>query len=457
MVHNQGIKFFLLLYRAVIFVKFKTKLLFMKKILASLVSVSCLISIAYSQTTTCPPIRQSAIGVSFFLNDFISPSRIRSSSLNAVIRDKSMAKFKDMAPGLAANFATGITPHLDFAANLSGCFVDYPFPKRAAFGNTNFLLEGDANVQVKLVTEDYWLIPYASAGVGAHMYKVYWGAYVPIGLGLRLNLFDEAGINFTSQYRIPVIYETSNYHFYHSFGLYGVIGKKKECPPVKVVEIPQKPVEPVVAPPPADTDKDGITDDVDKCPTVPGVARYQGCPVPDKDLDGINDEEDKCPDVYGLARYGGCPVPDKDKDGVNDEEDKCPDVPGTKANSGCPEIKEEVKQKVDYAAQNILFITGSAKLTTSSYKGLDEVAKIMKDNPDVKIAIDGHTDNTGSDAINDKLSQGRADAVKNYLVSKGVGGERISSTGHGSKTPIADNKTAAGRQKNRRVEMTLGY
>src|SRR5436853_6534435 len=76
-VYKGGIKFFLILHIAVIFVKFKTKLLFMKKILASLVSVSCLINIAYSQTTTCPPIRQSAIGVSFFLNDFITPNRIR--------------------------------------------------------------------------------------------------------------------------------------------------------------------------------------------------------------------------------------------------------------------------------------------------------------------------------------------------------------------------------------------
>jgi OOP family OmpA-OmpF porin len=96
-------------------------------------------------------------------------------------------------------------------------------------------------------------------------------------------------------------------------------------------------------------------------------------------------------------------------------------------------------------------------LTTSSYKGLDDVVKVMKDNPDTKLTIDGHTDNTGTDAINDKLSQGRADAVKNYIVSKGIDASRISSAGHGSSTPIADNKTAAGRQKNRRVEMKLGY
>jgi hypothetical protein len=225
-----------------------------------------------------------------------------------------------------------------------------------------------------------------------------------LGIGLRLNLFDEAGINITSQYRIPVIYETRTITSITAFGIYGIIGKKKECPPAKVVEVPQQP--PVVAPPVVvDTDKDGINDDVDKCPTVPGVARYNGCPIPDTDLDGINDEEDKCPNVYGVARYQGCPFRTGIKDGVNDEEDKCPDTPGQKKTMAVPRSKKDVKQKVNYAAQNILFITGSAKLTTSSFNGLDDVVKVMKDNPDTKLAIDGHTDNTGTDAINDKLAK----------------------------------------------------
>jgi len=421
----------------------------MKKILASLVTVCCFIHLVYSQTKSAP-IRQTAIGVSFFMNDFLTPQRIRTSSLNAVIRDKSGAKFKEMAPGLAFNYVTGISPHVDFAADLSGCFVDYPMPNKPPFGNNNFLLEADAMVNLKLTTEDYWLIPYASVGVGGHKYEVYYGAFLPVGLGLRLNLFDEAGVNLTSQYRIPVINETTNYHFYHSFGIYGIIGKKKQPEPIAVVLPP-----PVL--PPADTDKDGINDDVDACPTVFGVARYKGCPIPDTDKDGINDEEDKCPNDFGVARYQGCPVPDRDKDGINDEDDKCPDIFGIKENNGCPEIKEEVIKKIDYAAANILFVTGSAKLTTSSYKGLDEVVQVLNDHPGSKLTIDGHTDNTGTDAINNKLSQQRAEAVKRYFVSKGIDASRITATGYGSTQPIADNKTAAGRKKNRRVEMKLGY
>jgi OOP family OmpA-OmpF porin len=447
----------------------------MKKLLASAVALYCLLSTGYSQNK---PIRQSAIGISFSLTDFVTAANIRSGSLSEVLTEKRLAKFKDMSPGIGISYFKGLRPKIDFAATLNGTFLDYPFRDRASFGNNNFLLEADASAQFKLVTEDYWVIPYATAGIGAHMYKVYYGAFIPIGVGLRINLFDEAGLNINSQYRIPVTYETSNYHFYHSVGIYGIIGQKKEeakpLPPVPVAEPPKdsdgdgitddKDKCPDVAGvakydgcPVPDTDKDGINDEDDKCPTVAGLARYQGCPIPDTDKDGINDEEDKCPSVAGVARYQGCPVPDTDGDGINDEEDKCPTIAGVPENQGCPAIKEEVKKKVDFAAQNILFATGSYKLLSSSNKGLNDVVKILQDNPDLKLSIEGHTDNTGTPEKNQALSENRANAVKNYLVSKGTDEGRLTAVGHGQDEPIADNKTAAGRQKNRRVELKLGY
>ncbi len=206
-----------------------------------------------------------------------------------------------------------------------------------------------------------------------------------------------------------------------------------------------------------DTDKDGINDEEDKCPTVPGVARYQGCPIPDTDKDGINDEEDKCPNEPGVARYQGCPVPDKDKDGIPDEEDKCPDVPGVASQQGCPEITAEVVQRIEYAAKNIYFNTNSTKLLAKSNAALNDVVKILNENPSVKLKIDGHTDSQGSDAFNLKLSDGRAGSVKAYMVSKGIDESRLVSEGFGETVPVADNKTAAGRQQNRRVEMKLFY
>jgi len=440
----------------------------MKKLLASVIALYYLLITANSQTIA--PVRQSAIGISFTLTDFLTAQRIRSSSLSSVLSNKEWAKIKDMAPGFALSYYKGLLPKIDFAATFNGTFVDYPFLDKPTSGTTSFLGELDASAQFKLVNENYWFIPYADVGIGAHVYKSYYGAFLPVGIGFRINFFDEAGININSQYRIPVSPETANYHFFHQLGVYGIIGPKKEV-------VKAAPVVPAIVPkdsdgdgivddvdkcpnvpgtakydgcPIPDSDKDGINDEEDKCPTVPGVARYQGCPVPDTDKDGINDEEDKCPNEAGVARYQGCPVPDTDGDGVNDEDDKCPNEKGTPENFGCPKLEE-----YKFDARKVQFVTGSAKLTKSAMAELDKGAQILQDHPKINISIEGHTDNTGSAAGNQKLSEQRAAAVKAYLVKKGVGEERMSTTGYGQTKPIADNKTAKGRTANRRVEFKM--
>lgn len=204
-----------------------------------------------------------------------------------------------------------------------------------------------------------------------------------------------------------------------------------------------------------DTDKDGVNDEQDKCPDKAGVAKYQGCPVPDTDGDGLNDESDACPDKAGVAEFNGCPIPDSDGDGVNDKEDKCPTEAGLKENNGCPEIKKEIVEKVNYAAKNIFFSLGSDRITAPSLPALDEVADILMKNASLNLSIDGYTDNTGKPEINLALSQKRADAVKKYLVQKGIDAARIKSTGHGQEGAVADNSTGEGRAKNRRVEMKV--
>lgn len=259
----------------------------------------------------------------------------------------------------------------------------------------------------------------------------------------------------------------------------GIYDKDDKCPTVPgVIEYEGCPI--------PDTDGDGINDKDDKCPTVPGVIEYQGCPIPDTDGDGINDKEDKCPTVFGLKEYQGCPIPDTDGDGINDKEDKCPTVPGVleyqgcpipdtdgdglndkedrcptlagpRENQGCPVIAPEIIKRVDYAANYILFATAKYQLLSKSYKGLDEVVKILKDNPDMYLQIDGHTDNVGNDEYNHTLSHNRANAVREYFISKGIAENRLKAAGYGESTPIADNNTAAGRQKNRRVVMKLSY
>ena len=260
-----------------------------------------------------------------------------------------------------------------------------------------------------------------------------------------------------------------------------------------------------------DKDKDGVPDNDDVCPDVPGSARFKGCP--DSDDDGIEDSKDKCPNSKGLDMFQGCPdsdgdgvedtkdkcpdtqrgikvdengcSADSDKDGVIDSEDKCPDtkagikvddkgcpadtdgdgvidsedkcpaVMGDANNNGCPEVKKDVAKRLQFAARGINFETGKATLKPTSYPMLDEVVAILNEYVDYDLKMGGHTDNVGNDANNLTLSQSRVDAVKTYLVSKGVSENRIMAAGYGETMPIADNKTAKGKEQNRRVELQL--
>ena len=421
-------------------------------------------------------IRSSEIGVSFDLYDYKTAQLIRSTSLSAVLRDKQFGKLKEMFPGIGVHYFQGVKKHIDVSGALHATFLSQPVGNKPDNGVDRFQLQIEGLALFKMVSDKYWIQPHLIAGFGGQKYGIYYGAYIPLGVGLNINFFDEGRLFINSTYRTPITTGTVNYHFMHAFGIAGRIGKKKEPvvvappppPPPKdsdndgIIDDNDKcPTTPGVAKydgcPVPDSDKDGINDENDKCPTVPGLAKYEGCPIPDTDKDGINDEEDKCPSEAGVARYAGCPVPDRDKDGINDEEDKCPDVPGVAAQQGCPEITEEVTKTVNYAAKNVYFATGSTKLLKQSYKPLDELVNVLSDNTSLKLKIDGHTDNVGNDDFNMKLSDGRAASVKSYLVGKGISEERLESEGFGETTPVADNKTSAGRSKNRRVEMKVFY
>lgn len=439
----------------------------MKNIYFLVITIFCFATSFGQQETTQ---KKQAIGFSFFLSDFKAASDIRTNGLVSVLKAKTLFKPGQMNPGLAVNYLSGLSKHVDFIATLGASYVDYPIVNQPAFNSNNFLLETTALLNLKLLSDKYCVVPFIDLGIGASKYEKYYSAFTPVGLGLQINVFNEAYIFINSQYRIPVT-ENASYHFYHSIGISGNISEKKQPAP-KVVEVPVVTdrdgdgiVDSLDACPDQaglaslhgcpDRDGDGIADKDDKCPDVPGLAKYQGCPIPDTDKDGINDEEDKCPNVPGVARYQGCPIPDTDGDGVNDEEDKCPNEKGPASNFGCPVIDVVVVEKVNKAAQNIFFATGSSKLLAKSYKSLKEVGQILKDNPTYKIDVDGYTDITGTAAKNQVLSESRANSVKEYLKGNGVDESRITATGHGINDPIADNKTAAGRAKNRRVEMKL--
>jgi outer membrane protein OmpA-like peptidoglycan-associated protein len=205
-----------------------------------------------------------------------------------------------------------------------------------------------------------------------------------------------------------------------------------------------------------DADGDGVADQDDNCPNTPKEAKVdaKGCPL-DSDNDGTADYLDRCPDKAGTAILKGCP--DGDGDGVPDIDDRCPTQKGVVANGGCPEIPKEIVTQITKIASKIFFETGSDKLKSSSKTQLDDLADILKQYPEAKLEIDGHTDDVGDDANNMQLSQKRCESVKSYLVSKGVAAERLTAHGYGETMPIADNKTAEGRAKNRRVELKTQY
>ena len=207
-----------------------------------------------------------------------------------------------------------------------------------------------------------------------------------------------------------------------------------------------------------DTDGDGIADKDDACPDVAGPASTKGCP--DTDGDGLADKDDKCPKEAGPRDNQGCPVPvvlDADKDGVPDAEDACPLVPGPKENNGCPYVTKETLEKVKLEARAVFFVTGKAVLQTAdkgeTSKRLDAIKEILKDYPNAKWSIEGHTDNVGKKASNLKLSQARAKAVMDALIARGLKAENLSSKGFGDSKPAATNKTAKGRAQNRRTEI----
>ncbi len=228
----------------------------------------------------------------------------------------------------------------------------------------------------------------------------------------------------------------------------GIIDSEDACPDVAgLAELKGCP----------DTDKDGIADKDDACPNEKGSKANNGCP--DTDGDGVIDSKDKCPNEAGDKANNGCPWPDTDGDGVLDKDDKCVNEVGPASNNGCPEVVEaptvEVMNTLNSYAKTILFDTGKASFKNDTYAVLVAITKILKEYPDSNFVIGGHTDSVGSARSNQALSEKRANAVRDYLVSNGISSARLTAVGYGETSPIDTNATRAGRKNNRRVEVVL--
>jgi OOP family OmpA-OmpF porin len=215
--------------------------------------------------------------------------------------------------------------------------------------------------------------------------------------------------------------------------------------------------QPKTVPPISDRDHDGVPDELDKCPDVPGPKENDGCPDVDTDGDGIPDRLDACPNEPGSKEMDGCP--DRDGDQIPDREDKCPDEPGPAENDGCPVVGEPLVQletKQIRIRGSVLFDTGMATILPQSFPLLDEVVQVLKDNPSIgPVRIEGNTDSRGGREYNLDLSERRAKSVLDYLVKHGIKRSRLRTIGYGFDHPVATNETALGRAKNRRVEFRL--
>ena len=241
----------------------------------------------------------------------------------------------------------------------------------------------------------------------------------------------------------------------------GIIDSLDACPDVKGVATS----DPKTNGCPPDRDGDGVLDGVDACPDVPGVAtddpKTNGCPA-DRDGDGIYDKDDACPDVKGIKtddpKTNGCPDTDRDKDGVLNDDDACPDEAGPKSSdpktNGCPRVF--IKNAQIQILEQPKFDFNKADIKPESDSLLTEVAKAMTDHPEIKrVRVEGHTDNKGSEAYNQKLSEERAASVVKWLTGHGVAADRLVSKGIGLKTPLVPNDTDANRALNRRVEFHI--
>jgi outer membrane protein OmpA-like peptidoglycan-associated protein len=210
-----------------------------------------------------------------------------------------------------------------------------------------------------------------------------------------------------------------------------------------------------------DSDGDTIPDCEDKCPNDPGFIEYNGCPVPpDMDGDLILDKVDRCPNIPGLTQFQGCP--DTDGDVIPDPDDKCPfeaGVPNTDDPSrhGCPPYTlVVVKKGIIEIKEQVHFETGKSIIKPDSFELLHQVAQVMKNNPAFNVEVQGHTDSVGGKKYNQKLSESRANAVRDHLIRhEGIEPGRLTARGFGMDRPIASNGTAMGKAQNRRSEFHI--
>ena len=189
----------------------------MKKIALSLIIMACVSFTSNAQTENTTNARRERIGFSFIANDFATAERIRTTSFARVLREESMSKLKEMGHGFAVHYFRGFTPNIDLQATFGGSFVRFALPGKNINSN-RFLTEIDASANFKMFSQATFN-PYLIAGIGASKYTNVFGAFLPLGGGVNINLFNELDLFSQLQYRIPVTQDANKHHFQVSFGV----------------------------------------------------------------------------------------------------------------------------------------------------------------------------------------------------------------------------------------------
>lgn len=381
-------------------------------------------------------------------------------------------RFDDGGPGLGGHLGLFFLPRLSIEGEASWNSREYLVPEGGVVGvvplRARLLYNHPVGAHTALLLgAGYTAYSFqkdlddSESGVG-----VYGGVRLGVGGPFHIRL-GVTGDFIGDAFNADVTGEESAMHWGFQAGLSTILGRRgapraqepavQEAPVQEPAPVQEAP--PVQAAPPADADGDGVPDTADRCANTPAGTRVDaaGCPVPqDADRDGVTDDADRCPGTPAgtLVDSSGCPVPqDADGDGVVNENDRCPDTSaGARVDaSGCAIVFEA--EQTTLVLEGVNFAVNRAVLTDSSHAILDRVAASLRDLPDVRVEVGGHTDSTGGRALNQRLSQARAEAVRDYLISKGVAADRLEARGYGPDEPVATNRTAEGRAQNRRVEL----
>ena len=359
---------------------------------------------------------------------------------------------------------------------------DYHFTLRedqdyfAVDGNLKFYVDEG----LRLFRGSDWLELYISGGVG--YFKVTEGGTTGnVGSGFNLWFSESIGLNFETVAKWildsePAVYDTG--HIQYSLGLAfrsgdqdqdndGIYDYNDKCPNIagskrndgcpSDEEVTTDLTDFVSD---YDSDNDGVKDNVDKCPNLAGLASNDGCPSSDSDGDGVVDTADNCPTIAGLPGNNGCPIVDTDGDGVIDSADNCPTIAGVASNGGCPAKTVTTPNNNNNGGSSFLsmtrkiqFNTNKYSFTNEAYSALEAIVSYMKQNSGYYYRIQGHADSVGKSSSNRTLSVRRAKAVKDYLISKGIPSEILTSEGFGESNPLELNSTKQGRAANRRIEI----